>query len=118
MPFWATWPYELLVLPRRHVRSLSELDSAEKGALAEMLSACARMLNQLFKTDCPYSMGIHQLPTDGHDHPGLHMHLHYFPPLLRSATIKKFLVGYEMAAEPQRDLTPEEAAGNLRMGRL
>ncbi len=118
VPFWATWPYELLLVPRRHLTGLPELDSAERSALAEALSHCAGLLDRLFRTDCPYSSGIHQRPTDGLDHPGLHLHLHYFPPLLRSATIKKFLVGYEMAAEPQRDLTPEEAAERLRSGRL
>ncbi|MBE7557892.1 UDP-glucose--hexose-1-phosphate uridylyltransferase [bacterium] len=118
VPFWATWPYELLVLPRRHLISLSDFDDDERVGLADMLSTSARMLNRIFSTDCPYSMGIHQAPTDGREYPGLHLHLHYFPPLLRSATIKKFLVGYEMAAEPQRDLTPEQAAEKLRRGRL
>ena len=118
VPFWAVWPCELLVLPRRHLDRLTDLDDAERGALAAILQASARRLNTLFRTDCAYSMAFHQRPTDGGEYPGLHLHAHYFPPLLRSATIKKFQVGYEMAAEPQRDLTPEQAADNLRRGRL
>ena len=118
VPFWAVWPYELLVLPHRHVDRMTDMNDEERGALAAMLQASARRLDTLFGTDCAYSMAFHQRPADGRDCPGLHLHAHYFPPLLRSATIKKFQVGYEMAAEPQRDLTPEQAAENLRRGVL
>jgi UDPglucose--hexose-1-phosphate uridylyltransferase len=118
VPFWAVWPYELLILPRQHVSYLTELDEAQSGGLADMLRQCAVLLNRLFRTDCPYSMCIHQAPFDGSEHPACGLHLHYYPPLLRNAKVRKFLVGYEMAAEPQRDLTPELAAQKLRDGVL
>lgn len=114
VPFWAVWPFETLVVPRRRVASLSELAAAERDDLAEVLRRLTTRYDNLFGTTFPYSAGIHQAPTDGRDHPEWHLHLHFYPPLLRSATVRKFMVGYEMLAEPQRDLTPEAAAARLR----
>ena len=114
VPFWAVWPFETMVLPRRPVASLAELTDAEREDLAAALRRIASRYDNLFATTFPYSAGVHQAPTDGQAHPGWHMHLHFYPPLLRSATVRKFMVGYEMLAEPQRDLTPEAAAERLR----
>lgn len=114
VPYWAVWPFETLVLPRRAVPSLSELEPAERDDLALALKRLTTRYDNLFRTSFPYSAGIHQAPTDGVLHPEWHLHLHFYPPLLRSATVRKFMVGYEMLAEPQRDLTPEAAAARLR----
>ena len=114
VPYWAVWPFETLVAPRRPVGSLRELAAEERGALASTLRLLVRRYDRLFDIRFPYSMGIHQAPTDGEPHPEWHLHLHFYPPLLRSATVRKFMVGYELLAEPQRDLTPEEAAAQLR----
>ncbi len=114
VPFWALWPYETLVLPRRHVGSLPELTGEERRGLARALQALIRAYDRVFDAPFPYSMGIHQTPFDGRAYPELHLHLHFYPPLLRSATVRKFMVGYELLAEPQRDLTPEAAAARLR----
>jgi UDPglucose--hexose-1-phosphate uridylyltransferase len=114
VPFWAVWPFETMILPRRHVRSLPEFQRAERTALADMLRRMGIRFDNLFRTSFPYSMGIHQKPTDGASHDAWHLHLHYFPPLLRSATVRKFMVGYEMLGNPQRDITAEQAATRLR----
>jgi UDPglucose--hexose-1-phosphate uridylyltransferase len=114
VPFWATWPFETLVLPRRHVGALTDLTDAERTNLACLLKRLTVRYDNLFLTSFPYTMGPHQRPTDGQPHPEWHLHLHFYPPLLRSATVKKFMVGYEMLANPQRDLTPEAAAARLR----
>ncbi|RMF29278.1 MAG: galactose-1-phosphate uridylyltransferase, partial [Chloroflexi bacterium] len=114
VPFWAVWPFETLLLSRRHVGSLADLNEEEQAGLADILRQLTRRYDALFHTPFPYSMGFHQRPTDGHPYPAWHLHAHFYPPLLRSATIRKFMVGYEMLGEPQRDLTPEEAAGRLR----
>ena len=114
VPFWAVWPFEYLLLPRRHVQRLPDLTSAERKALAEILKDGLRRYDALFQTSFPYSMGWHGAPTDGLDHPGWQLHAHFFPPLLRSAAVRKFMVGFEMLAEAQRDLTPESAAERLR----
>ena len=114
VPFWAVWPFETLVIPRRPVASLAEMEDAEREDLAAALRRIATRYDNLFATTFPYSAGVHQAPTDGRSHPGWHAHLHFYPPLLRSATVRKFMVGYEMLAEPQRDLTPEAAAERLR----
>jgi UDPglucose--hexose-1-phosphate uridylyltransferase len=114
VPFWAVWPFETLVLPLRHHGSLEQLDAAGRVALAEALSQITRRYDALFNVSFPYSMGFHQRPTDGEAHPEWHLHAHFFPPLLRSATVRKFMVGYEMLAGPQRDITPEAAAAQLR----
>lgn len=114
VPFWAVWPFETILIPRRRVASMDELSNAECAALADILHQITIRYDNLFLTSFPYSMGFHQKPTDGANHPYFHMHGHFYPPLLRSATVKKFLVGYEMLAMPQRDITAEAAAARLR----
>ena len=114
VPFWAVWPFETLVVSRRPAARLSELDDRERDGLAEAIGALVRRYDALFDTSFPYSAGVHQAPTDGAPHPEWHLHMHFYPPLLRSATVRKFLVGYEMLGEPQRDITPEAAAARLR----
>jgi UDPglucose--hexose-1-phosphate uridylyltransferase len=105
VPSWAVWPFETLVASRRRLPSLLELGDDERTALAAILKQLVQRYDRLFDTRFPYSMGLHQ--TD-------HLHVHFYPPLLRSATVRKFMVGYELLAEPQRDLTPEDAAARLR----
>ncbi len=114
VPFWATWPYETIVIPQIHKASLVDLSSAEQANLATILKDITSRYDRLFATPFPYSMGIHQAPTDKKDHPEWQLHIHFYPPLLRSATIKKYFVGYEMFAEAQRDIGPEQAAEMLR----
>jgi UDPglucose--hexose-1-phosphate uridylyltransferase len=114
VPFWAVWPFETLVVSRRPVAHLGALTDAERDQLADIVKRLTSRYDNLFETSFPYSAGIHQAPTDGEPHPEWHLHLHFYPPLLRSATVRKFLVGYEMLGEPQRDLTAEMAAGRLR----
>ncbi|MCC6458163.1 MAG: UDP-glucose--hexose-1-phosphate uridylyltransferase [Caldilineaceae bacterium] len=113
-PFWGVWPYELLLLPRRHVRTLPEITGDERDALAEILKRLLTKYDNLFETSFPYSMGWHGAPTDGGDYAHWQLHAHFYPPLLRSATVKKFMVGYELLANPQRDITAEQAAARLR----
>lgn len=115
VPFWAVWPFETLVISRRHVGALPDLDAIERAALADILKRLMTRYDNLFQIAFPYSMGFHQRPTDGAPHAGWHLHLHVYPPLLRSATVRKFMVGFELLAEPQRDITPESAAERLRM---
>lgn len=114
VPFWATWPYETMVLPKKHIQSLSEMKDEDMRNLADILKRLTARYDKIFSTSFPYSMGIHQKPTDGSDHPEWQFHMHFYPPLLRSSTIKKYYVGYEMLAEPQRDITPESAAQTLK----
>jgi UDPglucose--hexose-1-phosphate uridylyltransferase len=114
VPFWAVWPFEVLVLARKHVSGMDQLEKAAQTALADILKRITSRYDNIFGVSFPYSMGFHQRPTDNEEHPEWHLHAHYFPPLLRSATIKKFMVGYEMLAGPQRDTTPESAAERLR----
>lgn len=114
VPYWAVWPYEVMILPRFKVSSLAELSEQQKWDLASIMKATGVKLDNLFLTNFPYSMGIHQAPTDGRTYPHLQMHIHYLPPLLRSATIKKFMVGYELMSMPQRDITAEFSASRLR----
>lgn len=114
VPFWATWPFEYLLLPKRPVQRITELEAAERNDLAAILKKGLRRYDALFQTSFPYTMGWHGAPMDGRDHPHWVLHAHFYPPLLRSATVKKFMVGYEMLAEPQRDITPEQAAERLR----
>jgi UDPglucose--hexose-1-phosphate uridylyltransferase len=114
VPFWAIWPFEILLLSKEHARDLVSLDTAKRSALAEILKRITTRYDNLFEVAFPYSMGFHQAPTDGKAHPEWHLHAHYYPPLLRSANVRKFMVGYEMLATPQRDITPESAAGRLR----
>lgn len=113
-PFWAVWPFETMLLTRRHVGSLTELTAAEREALADAIQRLTTRYDNLFEISFPYSMGFHQAPTDRVAHPETHLHAHYYPPLLRSATVRKFMVGYELLANPQRDLTAETAAARLR----
>jgi UDPglucose--hexose-1-phosphate uridylyltransferase len=105
VPYWAVWPFETLVATRRVVPSLLELSDAERSSLARLLKRLVQRYDRLFDTRFPYSMGLHQTS---------HFHVHFYPPLLRSASVRKFMVGYELLAEPQRDLTPEDAAERLR----
>ena len=114
VPHWATWPFETLVLPRRHLGSFTDLKPAERTALAAILKSVTTRYDNLFSTAFPYTMGFHQRPTHGQAHDAMHFHAHFYPPLLRSAEIRKFMVGFEMLAMPQRDLTPETAAARLR----
>jgi UDPglucose--hexose-1-phosphate uridylyltransferase len=114
VPFWATWPFEYLLIPRRPVTRLTDLRHAERRDLAHILKQGLSAYDGLFQNPFPYSMGWHGAPTDGQDHPHWQLHAHFYPPLLRSATVRKFMVGYEMLAESQRDLSPESAAQRLR----
>jgi UDPglucose--hexose-1-phosphate uridylyltransferase len=114
VPFWAVWPFETLLLPRTHRGALPDLDADERDGLADLLGRLTRRYDRLFDVPFPYSMGLHQRPTDGHPHEEWHLHTHFYPPLLRSATVRKFMVGYELLAQPQRDTTPENAAESLR----
>jgi UDPglucose--hexose-1-phosphate uridylyltransferase len=114
VPFWAVWPFEILLVPSRRVPDLPSLREAEREALADILRRVSVRYDNLFRTSFPYSMGFHGRPTDGEEHPWWRLHAVYFPPLLRSATVRKFLVGFELTAEPQRDLTAEDAAARLR----
>jgi len=114
VPFWAVWPFETMVIARRHIGCMPELQDAERIALADIMKRLTTRYDNLFQTAFPYTMGFHQNPTDGAQHPSFHFHAHYYPPLLRSAEVRKFMVGYEMLANPQRDITAESAAARLR----
>ncbi|MCF7913608.1 MAG: UDP-glucose--hexose-1-phosphate uridylyltransferase [Spirochaetaceae bacterium] len=114
VPFWAVWPFETMVLPRRHAASLSDLTQPERNDLASLMKRLGIRYDNLFQTHFPYSMGLHQRPTDAQEHSEWHFHIHYYPPLLRSATVKKFMVGYELLATVQRDISAESAAARLR----
>ena len=114
VPFWAIWPFETLVLSRRHLASIDQLSGAERDLLADILQRITARYDRLFRVSFPYSLGFHQRPTDGAEHAEWHFHAHFLPPLLRSATVRKFMVGYELLGTPQRDITPEAAAERLR----
>lgn len=114
VPFWAVWPFELMVVANRHVPGLMALDDGAQAALADILRRVTARYDNLFDVSFPYSMGFHQAPAREASEPAWHLHVHFYPPLLRSATIRKFMVGYEMLGMPQRDLTPEQAAARLR----
>jgi UDPglucose--hexose-1-phosphate uridylyltransferase len=114
VPFWATWPFETLVMSRRHMPLLASLDDGERTALADVLGRLTRQYDALFDAPFPYSMGFHQAPFPPIPPECFHLHAHFYPPLLRSATIRKFLVGFELLGSPQRDLTAEDAAARLR----
>jgi UDPglucose--hexose-1-phosphate uridylyltransferase len=114
VPYWAVWPFETLVLPRRHLGSFTDLTDPERAALADILKAVTTRYDNLFQISFPYTMGFHQRPTHGQAHDEMHFHAHFYPPLLRSAEIRKFMVGFEMLGQPQRDLTAETAAARLR----
>lgn len=117
VPYWAAWPFETLLLPRFPVTRLPGLDDAQRDDLASVLGEMTRAYDNLFETSFPYSMGWHGAPFDGSAAPHWQLHAHFYPPLLRSASVRKFMVGYEMLAEAQRDLTPEQAAERLRAAR-
>ena len=114
VPFWAIWPYEMMLCTKSHVADLSMLNDSARSALADILKRMTTRYDNLFEASFPYTMGFHQQPTDGLRHPEWHLHAHFFPPLLRSATVRKFMVGYELLSAPQRDITPETAAERLR----
>ena len=114
VPFWAIWPFETLILPQRQVQRLPDLSIAERDALADVLKRLLVRYDNLFRMSFPYTMGWHGAPFQSENHDHWQLHAHVFPPLLRSATVRKFMVGYEMLAEAQRDLTPEQAANRLR----
>lgn len=114
VPFWATWPYETMIISKRPVQYTHEFSQDEKQSLALALKNLTTRYDNLFQVSFPYSAGIHQAPVNREDIKGWHWHMHFYPPLLRSATVKKFMVGYEMLANPQRDITPEWAAEQLR----
>jgi len=115
VPYWAIWPYETLLLPRRRaIPRLTDLTSDEMDTLADAVKRLLVKYDNLFETSFPYSMGWHGAPFDEQDPTPWQVHAHFYPPLLRSATVKKFMVGYEMLAEAQRDITPEQAADRLR----
>ncbi|SNZ01742.1 UDP-glucose--hexose-1-phosphate uridylyltransferase [Flagellimonas pacifica] len=114
VPYWAIWPYETMIVPKRKMAHIGELENDEKYAFAEIIKRLTTRYDNLFQTSFPYSAGIHQAPTDGKEHPEWHFHMSFYPPLLRSATVKKFMVGYELFACPQRDITAEQAAMRLK----
>jgi len=114
VPYWAVWPFEAMIVPKRHIISILELSQQEVSDYASILKVLTIKYDNLFETSFPYSAGIHQSPTDGKDNSHWHMHMSFYPPLLRSAEVKKFMVGYEMFANPQRDITAEQAAQRLR----
>lgn len=114
VPFWASWPFETLLVPRFPVARMEELSPDDRDDLATVLKELTTRYDNLFRCSFPYSMGWHGAPYDGRDTHGLQLHAHFYPPLLRSATVRKFMVGFELLAEAQRDLTPEQAAARLR----
>ena len=114
VPYWATWPFETLIISKRHFGNIAEMTADEILSFADILRRLTIKYDNLFNTSFPYSSGIHQTPTDGEAHPEWHFHMHFYPPLLRSATVRKFMVGYEMLGEAQRDISPEKTAAMLR----
>ncbi len=114
VPWWAVWPFEVLLVSKRHLGAMPELSNDERNALADALKRLTTRYDNLFETSFPYTMGFHQSPTDSQEYPEWHFHAHFYPPLLRSATVRKFMVGFEMLGMPQRDITPESAAERLR----
>ncbi len=114
VPYWAVWPYETMVLPKKKIPHIGMLTEPQRASFADIIKKTTIKLDNIFSTSFPYSMGIHQAPTDGYKHEEWHFHMLFYPPLLRSATIRKFMVGYEMFANPQRDITAEQAADTLK----
>ena len=114
VPYWAVWPFETLLVPRAHATGLDATGPDTRDGIARAMRVLTAAYDRVFDTPFPYSMGFHQRPTDGEAHAEWHLHAHYFPPLLRSATVRKYMVGYEMLGMPQRDITPESAAQRLR----
>jgi UDPglucose--hexose-1-phosphate uridylyltransferase len=114
VPFWAVWPFEVMIVSKEHRRAIDEFSDNERVSFADALKRLTTRYDNLFSTSFPYSMGFHQKPTDGGDHSYVHFHAHFYPPLLRSATVRKFMVGFELLGTPQRDITAESAAERLR----
>ncbi|MFA8450711.1 MAG: UDP-glucose--hexose-1-phosphate uridylyltransferase [Bacteroidales bacterium] len=114
VPYWAIWPFETMIISKRSVPNILGLNDKEHYDFAKIYHDLTVLYDNLFEISFPYSAGIHQAPTDNKSHPEWHLHMHFYPPLLRSATVKKFMVGYEMLATPQRDITPEDAAKRLK----
>jgi UDPglucose--hexose-1-phosphate uridylyltransferase len=114
VPFWAVWPFEVMILPKRHVVDLAGFSNAERDGFAAILRKVTSTYDHVFEAPFPYSMGLHPKPFDGEEHAEWQFHAHFYPPLLRSASIRKFMVGYELLGSPQRDITPESAAETLR----
>jgi UDPglucose--hexose-1-phosphate uridylyltransferase len=114
VPFWATWPFETMIVAKFPCEHLLQLTSDQQLSFAQMIQCLTVKYDNLFQFSFPYSAGIHQAPTDGKAHPEWTLHMHFYPPLLRSASVKKFQVGYEMLGEAQRDITPEQSAERLR----
>jgi UDPglucose--hexose-1-phosphate uridylyltransferase len=114
VPFWAVWPYETMIISKRHIQHILQFTDEEKKAFASMLKKITTKYDNLFNVSFPYSAGMHQMPVNDGPHEEWHWHMHFYPPLLRSATVKKFMVGYEMLANPQRDITAEAAALTLQ----
>jgi len=114
VPYWAVWPFETMIIPKKHKRNITDLDKLEEISFADIIKKLTTRYDNLFQTSFPYSAGIHQAPTNGKEYPEWHFHMSFYPPLLRSATVRKFMVGYEMFAGPQRDITAEQAAAMLQ----
>lgn len=114
VPYWAVWPFETLLLPKSHIKRLTDLNAEQSADLALALKKLAIKYDNLFETEFPYSMGFHAAPFNDDNNDHWQLHAHFYPPLLRSATVRKFMVGYEMLGESQRDLTAEQAAERLR----
>jgi UDPglucose--hexose-1-phosphate uridylyltransferase len=114
VPFWAVWPFETMILAKRHITGMDELSAAERADLAASLKQVTTIYDNLFEAPFPYTMGFHQRPVDGAEYPHFHFHGHFYPPLLRSAAVRKFMVGFEMLGTPQRDITAEAAAVRLK----
>ena len=114
VPFWAVWPFETMIVPHRAVQAIDAFDDEQRDGLADLLKRLLTRYDNLFAVSFPYSMGFHEAPADGRSHPEWRWHAHVYPPLLRSATVRKFMVGYELLAMPQRDIPPEQAAERLR----
>src|SRR6185437_13099812 len=114
VPWWAVWPFETIVVSRTHRASLPQFTAGERDALADTLKRMTTRYDNLFETSFPYSMGLHQAPLDGADHPEWHFHAHFYFFQVRAATIRKYMVGFEMLGMPQRDIAPESAAERLR----
>jgi len=110
VPFWAAWPFETIIIPKRSIQDITQFTEGEIEQFADILKVITVKYDNIFNISFPYSAGIHQAPTDGGEHKEWQLHMHFYPPLLRSASIKKFMVGYEMFANPQRDITPEKIA--------
>jgi len=114
VPFWAIWPFEAMIVPKKHQASIIEMNEEEALQYAEAIAVLTKAYDKIFNTSFPYSSGIHQAPTDGNNNKHWHWHMSFYPPLLRSASVKKFMVGYEMFGSPQRDITAEQAVKMIK----